>query len=249
MTGLNTAPSTVVRSAVGTATTYREYQEPLRVDFWFSCAYCTITEIELGGRSFGIDHYEPQLLRPDLSVSYDNLMWCCVECNSYKGHISPTLAMRAAGKRFFHADTDDFLDHYRLNGLRVEGTTPVGEFTADLLDLNRLSLQRVRSTRERLYASTAALLGGLRQLATLQIDLLPEAARTQLKQLQQELGLDAGELNSSLADLVRTASRSKVLDEDPEAPSRTAKRRQLMKDLKALHPEFMAKPVPVSARD
>ena len=48
------------------------YSEHLRVDFWFSCGYCTIAETEARGITFEIDHYHPESAGG--SSEYSNLM-------------------------------------------------------------------------------------------------------------------------------------------------------------------------------
>src|SRR5438105_3568775 len=99
----NRLASTLVRrSNVTPNLPYGEYRENLREDFDYSCAYCTISEFEAQGRRMTIDHYEPQEARPDLTNDYNNLMYCCEDCNSFKGPRCPPQAARDNhGFRFF----------------------------------------------------------------------------------------------------------------------------------------------------
>jgi len=64
---------------------YVDYRPWLRDDFLFRCAYCLKRE-QWGQVSFeyDIDHFEPRSLRPDLALSYDNLLYACRRCNGVK---------------------------------------------------------------------------------------------------------------------------------------------------------------------
>jgi HNH endonuclease len=85
------APSSlVVRSVVEPVEHYDEYRQVLRFDFFYSCAYCTMTESEARGIRFTIDHYEPQSARRDLVNEYSNLLYACDTCNIRKGNRCPS---------------------------------------------------------------------------------------------------------------------------------------------------------------
>src|SRR5665213_225251 len=81
--------SLVERSIVPPDRPYQEYKEVLREDFLWQCAYCTISEYEAQAIRMTIDHYEPRKARPDLENNYNNLMYACSDCNSYKGDRCP----------------------------------------------------------------------------------------------------------------------------------------------------------------
>ena len=102
----------VTRSSVPDALPYNDYKPYLKIDFLYSCAYCTIAESEATTIRFTIDHYEPRRARPDLENRYDNLMYCCDTCNIYKNDITPPANARAAGVRYFRPDTDHRSDHF-----------------------------------------------------------------------------------------------------------------------------------------
>jgi len=65
---------------------YADYRPWLRDEFSFRCVYCLKRE-QWGQVTFeyDIDHFEPQSLRPDLALSYDNLLYACRRCNGVKG--------------------------------------------------------------------------------------------------------------------------------------------------------------------
>src|ERR1700722_5601923 len=96
----------VTRSQVEPGKRYTEYRQPLRRDFFYSCAYCTMTEFEAQSIRMTIDHYEPRNARRDLENDYTNLMYACTVCNERKGDRYPPPEARADGKRFFRADAE-----------------------------------------------------------------------------------------------------------------------------------------------
>src|ERR1700747_1512380 len=65
---------------------YPSFRPWLRDEFCFRYVYCLIRE-QWGRVSgeFDLDHYEPQSLRPQKAVDYDNLLYSCAACNVAKG--------------------------------------------------------------------------------------------------------------------------------------------------------------------
>lgn len=64
---------------------YESYRPWLRDEFTFRCVYCL--KRETWGQvtaEYELDHFQPQSLRPDLELSYDNLVYACRRCNSVK---------------------------------------------------------------------------------------------------------------------------------------------------------------------
>lgn len=229
----------VRRQPVPPVTHYGEHRDALRVDFWFSCAYCTITEVEAHGLRFTIDHYEPQSARPDLETDYDNLMWSCDHCNELKGDIYPPETARQQGDRFIRPDQDVEADHLELEGLLLRGLTQTGRFSLVMLDLNRASLRQVRDIRRRIDASSRHILRGLTALTAHSIEQLSTHHRgrflsilADLKRQQEKLALAAEALE---ARALREMNRSPLLDHDPDAADRAKDRRKLLNEKKALH--------------
>ena len=66
--------------------TYETYKPWLRDEFVFRCVYCLTRErwYPNGQACFGVDHFVPRISAPDRICDYDNLMYCCVRCNSFK---------------------------------------------------------------------------------------------------------------------------------------------------------------------
>jgi hypothetical protein len=233
--GVRQATALITRSAVKPATRYQDYQEYLRWDFWFSCAYCDITEIEASGISFETDHYEPQSIRPDMAAVYSNLLWACRLCNRYKGAYCPSDEERAAGLRYFRPDLDDAYEHFEVSGLRVTGLSPVGRFTEVMLDLNRREMQEIRELRRDLFEAKEEILVGIRALNGISIDQLSPSIRAKFIQIRKRLQRNAATLTSN-EDLLREFNRSPLLDKDPEAPEFPRQRREYLAALRALLP-------------
>jgi hypothetical protein len=65
---------------------YRSYKPWLRDEFEFRCVYCLVRELWYPNRqdAFAVEHARPQQLAPDLVTNYDNLLYACNRCNSWK---------------------------------------------------------------------------------------------------------------------------------------------------------------------
>ena len=65
---------------------YQSYKQWLRDEFEFRCVYCLSRERwhQDGEAWFTVDHLQPKSVKPELECSYENLVYCCAQCNSYK---------------------------------------------------------------------------------------------------------------------------------------------------------------------
>jgi len=232
----------VQRSPVPAGLTYPEYKQPLRRDFVWMCAYCTRAESEAATIGYDIDHYEPKSPngRPDLEHTYSNLMWSCALCNSRKSDITPPPAARAAGKRLFKADDDVYSDHFVLpaGSVRVKGLTPVGEFTIEDVDLNRLDLRKLRELRRDLYRSDAVVAEGLQAIQGARIDRLPPESRFKVQRILRDLTDSATQIREHIdAQLLEMMAKSPDLDPLPdEEEVRNAERLARLRQVKAAYP-------------
>jgi hypothetical protein len=138
-----------------------------------------MTEAEAQAIRFTIDHYEPRCARPDLINEYDNLMWACDECNLRKGDWYPPPAARADGHRYFRPDQDVYNEHFERHGYLLKSKSNVGEFTIEMIDLNRAALQTIRRIRDRLTQCDAHVSQGVLGLKQFPLDQLPEKIRAQ----------------------------------------------------------------------
>ena len=179
----------VSRSNVPSGLDYTKYKNYLRHDFFYSCAYCTMSEAEASAIPFSIDHYESQVARPDLRNDYNNLMYACIPCNTRKSDRTVPAAARKDGIHFFRPDEDKFTEHFIRDGLLLKDISKCGEFTIDALDLNRAMLRRLREIRDRLHNCDEMVAQGIRALRGFRIDQLPPniriAAMKAIRQVDQ----------------------------------------------------------------
>jgi 5-methylcytosine-specific restriction endonuclease McrA len=226
----------VTRSAVPARLGYGVYKEYLRHDFFYSCAYCTMCETEAQAIRFTIDHYEPRNARPDLVNDYNNLMYSCDECNLRKSDIFPPDAARAQGFRFFRPDEDIHSDHFEKSGLLLGPKSNAGDYSIKALDLNRLSLRRLREIRERLTRCDQHVVAGVLGLRDFPIDQLPRSLRGTVVIARRRAELTAGKMADGIDTLLRLRARSPLVDPDPDKEERTKKRLLEMKQLEGLFP-------------
>ena len=147
---------------------YTRYRPFLREDFRFRCAYCLRHEFFVGGEAgCVIDHHRPQhgpFGRPDLISVYENLYWCCVECNSIKSDTWPSPEELAENRRFLDPcqPEDDHNLHWDIEeDGQLRSLTSVGEYTLDKLVLNREGLIYHRQRRLRWEREYAELVNAL----------------------------------------------------------------------------------------
>ncbi len=246
----------VTRSEVPSLKDYRDYRRYLRRDFLFCCGYCTMSEAESQGLRMTIDHYEPRNSRPDLVNSYDNLMYCCDECNLRKGDLCPPPEARAQGTRFFRPDEDVRSEHFEAKGIRVGHKSRVGEWSILALSLNRQSLLKLRELRQRLSDCDRYVEGGMQALKAFSIDRLPPSIRFDAIKARNDAIKTGETIVEHITDVLARHARSALLDAlednvDPSDEIRIAK----MKSIQALHPGNWrarqgkgAEPFPLSAR-
>ncbi len=65
---------------------YQEYKDWLRDEFTFRCVYCLERELWYPNRqaAFAVEHVLPRSTHPHLVCEYENLVYACGRCNSFK---------------------------------------------------------------------------------------------------------------------------------------------------------------------
>lgn len=64
---------------------YTRYKEQLASDFYDCCGYCGVHHMYFGyQKGFHIDHFAPKSKFPQLSYTYNNLIYSCPVCNCAK---------------------------------------------------------------------------------------------------------------------------------------------------------------------
>jgi 5-methylcytosine-specific restriction endonuclease McrA len=228
--------SLVTRSTVPAGLRYAEYRPFLRRDFFYSCAYCTICESEATTIAFTIDHYEPQSSRPDLTNEYSNLMYSCITCNVYKGDLAPPPKALASGVRHFRPDHDARSDHFELNGVRLNPKSPIGEFSIETIELNRLKLRKLRDLRRRLANCDALVSEGVRALRRFRLDELPSHIKGKAAAAIGNAAKIADKMASEIDAILGDYARSPMADTDPEAEARAKERAANLRAWQQLYP-------------
>jgi len=127
----------------------------IRADYL--CEYCLISEQDtiLG---CAIDHVIS--IKHGGSSEIDNLAYCCVYCNRFKGSdIGSIILDKKEFSRFYHPRWDHWGTHFKLNNCVIEALTSIGEVTARILGFNDQTrlLERQLLIDRRKYPSSSAI--------------------------------------------------------------------------------------------
>jgi hypothetical protein len=110
------------------------------------CQYC-LMHASLQGATFHIEHIVPKCRqgRSDL----ENLVLACPACNLHKASKTTAIdPVTGESVQLFHPLRQSWLEHFRLNGYRIEGLTIVGRATVEALNFNNHRRQRIRAAEE-----------------------------------------------------------------------------------------------------
>ena len=121
------------------------------------CEYCLIREEDT---YFGcqVDHIISE--KHEGSTHENNLAYACSYCNRNKGSdIGSIVWQTQQFCRFFNPRLDRWMDHFRLDGIRIAFLTSVGEVTSRILDFNHIDrlIEREELAALGHYPSSAAL--------------------------------------------------------------------------------------------
>lgn len=125
--------------------TNRANKELLVKDFNNSCGYCGDKDIFLGGiNAYHVDHFAPKKNFPELSTTYDNLVYSCPFCNISKsnkwvGRTSEESIFE--GRGFVDPCLEEYNHHLYRNGdgeICVLGNSTIGEYMYYELNLSLL---------------------------------------------------------------------------------------------------------------
>ena len=229
------SPPTVIRSNVPPKNSYSDYREDMRRDFYYSCAYCTIMETEAAGLEFAIDHYKPKSKFPSEEKDYNNLMWSCKHCNSYKGNFFPSPLQEKKDHRIIRPDEEDPRDHYHLLNDRLESETSKGDFTIHRLNLNRITLRRLRKIRREIWESHDFIIRGISQIMRISIDAFPSDKRARLIGIKNHFLKNLELMNLNAQELIEQAARSHFVDQETMIDTEENKvRKKFLKESNAL---------------
>jgi len=106
------------------------------------CEYCKLSQAGQEA-TFHIDHVIP-IAAGGLTIS-ENLALACVSCSLRKGARTTVIDPQTGDEvAIFNPRIDSWSEHFRWEGVRLEGITPVGRGTINALDLNRTLILAIR---------------------------------------------------------------------------------------------------------
>jgi hypothetical protein len=134
---------------------YKSFKPTLRREFRKKCVYCCAPD---AGKtySYGVDHYRPQSLFPDLTCNYNNLFYACNSCNSRKRAFWPQPIDKRAGRFIPNPCEHQMYKHLRYREGTVEPQSAAGRFAVALLDLNEPDSVKYRESVLMLLKATFA---------------------------------------------------------------------------------------------
>ena len=160
----------------------KELKGHLHEVFHGKCGYC---EIKIDYPELGtVDRYRPnngvrdknefhQDLYWWLTFEWDNLIYCCKECNQYKGNYFPIKGRRALNEKDDYEnehrmllnpyldETDKHLNYLHSNDGHIDALTDEGNQTIELLRLNRTNLLEGRKkARKEIIDAVESLING-----------------------------------------------------------------------------------------
>lgn len=227
----------VIRSDIPAKKKYSDYRDELRFDFWYSCAYCALSESEAMGIGFEIDHYYPKEHFPKLISDYGNLFWSCEKCNGYKSDFFPDDYQIEKGNFILRPDKHDPNNHMELENYNLKAKSHTGQFNIELLILNRKMLQKIREIRKRLFGAIEFISFGVPNLARVKLDLFKNPKQRLLFiRIQDEMKKRFNRIfNEDLNILFREFARSPLLDEDPNKKENVKRRREFLREKKVIN--------------
>ncbi len=118
-------------------------REQVRLRAQRRCEYCGLPE-EFSFYSHQVDHIVAVKHRG--SSLLVNLAWACFDCNNAKGSdIASYDEDTNQLAPLFNPRTQDWNEHFKLNGAEIIGKTPIGRVTVFLLQMNREEQIETRS--------------------------------------------------------------------------------------------------------
>lgn len=106
------------------------------------CEYCGLSQVGQEA-TFHVDHVVPRAA--DGPTVLDNLALACVSCSLRKGaRRSAPDADTVTQVPLFNPRSEQWSDHFRWDGARVEGLTPTGRATLAALEMNRPLILSIR---------------------------------------------------------------------------------------------------------
>lgn len=108
-----------------------------------TCEYCRMPQVFDPLLPFQIDHVIAE--KHGGPTVAENLALACLHCNRYKGpNVAGVDPLSGEVVRLFHPRRDRWAEHFGWSGPVLEGRTPIGRVTIQVLNINHLDLVAVR---------------------------------------------------------------------------------------------------------
>ncbi|NJM08404.1 hypothetical protein HC891_22855 [Candidatus Gracilibacteria bacterium] len=92
--------------------------------------------------------FAPKNSYPELRTDYNNLLYACTVCNSYKSDDWPSETPLDDGCGYLDPTEHNYDEHFALGAdFMLEGLSPVGRYMIQRMRLNRKMLQKIRALR------------------------------------------------------------------------------------------------------
>ncbi len=111
------------------------------------CEYCRLSQTAASVARFQVEHVRPR--QHGGTDVLTNLALACPRCNRYKGPNLTVIDPRT--KRIvplFNPRTQDWREHFELEGIHIAGLTAIGRATVRLLNMNAEDRLKVRAALE-----------------------------------------------------------------------------------------------------
>ena len=110
------------------------------------CEYCRLAQSGQAA-TFHIDHIVPRAVGG--RTTSENLALACVTCSLRKGRRQHAMdSQTGAEVPLFHPRQQDWLEHFRWEGVGVVGVTATGRATVEALGMNRDVMLRIRTEEQ-----------------------------------------------------------------------------------------------------
>lgn len=106
------------------------------------CEYCLLSQSGQEA-TFHVDHVVPRVDGGETTL--ENLALACVSCSLRKGHRRTAIDPETGKEvRLYSPRQDSWHEHFRWNGVLIDGVSACGRATIALLQLNRRSIVVIR---------------------------------------------------------------------------------------------------------
>ncbi len=107
------------------------------------CEYCRLHQNDTPFSTFHIDHVIPR--KHGGTDDLENLALACDRCSLHKGSNLTGIDNETGHVvQLFNPRTQNWCDHFRLQGVMISGLTPMGRATVLVCNMNALRRMRLR---------------------------------------------------------------------------------------------------------